>query len=572
MPVHCDVWAGFIFVNLAEEPPQSLREFLGPMITALDGYPFDRMTERYDFRADIGCNWKVFADAFQEYYHVPMLHPQEATPATRAQIQSWASRRPTTSSTDPIAWSAPRARPGASGRPTTSTRSRSPPAAACSGRGTSPISARTSPVSTRARSTKWAMSNFQIFPNLEILIWETGWYLVYRYWPTSHNTHRFEGTLFFAPSKTASDRAARECAVVMFKEFALQDAGTLKGTQHALESRAARDDFPLCDQEILVRHLHKSVGDWVSGLPAERARRSPCLSPSSPIVRGARALRPDVVPGDRVRALCARMASTMDEMRELYDAAFPKIGEALAYCDEFPLDDMPDEPATCSSSCTRPSWWRCASRSGTSPGSINGADARLDRDRRAAPVTERGFELSCGLPPGPDFADLAVLAEELGYARVWIFDSAPLWEDPFVHLALAAERTTPHRPRHRRARPHAAVGHDHGVGNRHHRPDLRRPLPRLLRDRVHRPLGAGPAADDARRPRRLRHRAAPAARRRDRDRRRRGGPDAPRRRLGRAPPDRGAALAQRLRPPRQRARATSRTASSGRRTRRCPRR
>jgi 5,10-methylenetetrahydromethanopterin reductase len=53
-----------------------------------------------------------------------------------------------------------------------------------------------------------------------------------------------------------------------------------------------------------------------------------------------------------------------------------------------------------------------------------------------------GPELSCGLPPGPDFADLAVLAEELGYARVWIYDSAPLWEDPFVHLALAAERTT----------------------------------------------------------------------------------------------------------------------------------
>jgi 5,10-methylenetetrahydromethanopterin reductase len=52
------------------------------------------------------------------------------------------------------------------------------------------------------------------------------------------------------------------------------------------------------------------------------------------------------------------------------------------------------------------------------------------------------IELSCGLPPGPDFADLAVLAEELGYTRVWIFDSAPLWEDPFVHLALAASRTT----------------------------------------------------------------------------------------------------------------------------------
>lgn len=51
------------------------------------------------------------------------------------------------------------------------------------------------------------------------------------------------------------------------------------------------------------------------------------------------------------------------------------------------------------------------------------------------------MELSCGLPPSPDFADLCVLAEDLGYARVWIFDSAPLWEDPFAHLALAATRT-----------------------------------------------------------------------------------------------------------------------------------
>ncbi|MFF9204594.1 LLM class flavin-dependent oxidoreductase [Streptomyces sp. NPDC014986] len=50
--------------------------------------------------------------------------------------------------------------------------------------------------------------------------------------------------------------------------------------------------------------------------------------------------------------------------------------------------------------------------------------------------------LSCGLPPGPDFAELAALAERLGYHRVWIYDSAPLWEDCFVHLALAAERTT----------------------------------------------------------------------------------------------------------------------------------
>jgi hypothetical protein len=35
--VHCDVWPEFIFMNLAEEPAQSFKEFLGPMIRALEG-------------------------------------------------------------------------------------------------------------------------------------------------------------------------------------------------------------------------------------------------------------------------------------------------------------------------------------------------------------------------------------------------------------------------------------------------------------------------------------------------------------------------------------------------------
>src|SRR4029453_17908739 len=28
VPLHCDVWNGFVFVNLADEPRQSLRDFL----------------------------------------------------------------------------------------------------------------------------------------------------------------------------------------------------------------------------------------------------------------------------------------------------------------------------------------------------------------------------------------------------------------------------------------------------------------------------------------------------------------------------------------------------------------
>jgi len=38
-----------------------------------------------------------------------------------------------------------------------------------------------------------------------------------------------------------------------------------------------------------------------------------------------------------------RMASSMDELQSVYDAVLPRVPEALAYCDKFPLDDMPDD-------------------------------------------------------------------------------------------------------------------------------------------------------------------------------------------------------------------------------------
>ena len=38
-----------------------------------------------------------------------------------------------------------------------------------------------------------------------------------------------------------------------------------------------------------------------------------------------------------------RMASTMADMQAFYDACFPRAEAAIAYCDRFPLDDLPDD-------------------------------------------------------------------------------------------------------------------------------------------------------------------------------------------------------------------------------------
>jgi hypothetical protein len=39
----------------------------------------------------------------------------------------------------------------------------------------------------------------------------------------------------------------------------------------------------------------------------------------------------------------ARMSTAMREMHDFYDAFFPRLEEAIEYCDKFPLDDLPDD-------------------------------------------------------------------------------------------------------------------------------------------------------------------------------------------------------------------------------------
>src|SRR5262249_4379662 len=262
VPVHCEVWAGFIFVNLAEEPDQSLQEFLGPMITALEGYPFDRMTARWSYQAPVQANWKLYMDAFQEFYHAPVLHAKQSPKAFSALAQQAGFEAPhyqidgphrlvTTSgirfwelSDEMIKPMDPITRNGLFG----------PWEQADLGE----LPAGLNP----ARCDPWGLDSFQVFPNFVILIWSQGWYLTYHYWPTSYNRHIFEGNIYFPPPKTPRERVGLEMAAVTFKEFALQDANTLEATQSMLESRAVQR-FPLNDQEVLCRHLHKVAGDWV---------------------------------------------------------------------------------------------------------------------------------------------------------------------------------------------------------------------------------------------------------------------------------------------------------------------
>ena len=268
--VQCEVWEGFIFVNLDPKNTTSLREYLGEFGKGLEGYPFDRMTQAHRYRAEVGSNWKLFVDAFTEFYHAPVLHAKQAVADESAKLQKYGY--------EALAY-------GIDG----------PHAVVSSWGGMSPpkdlnmvkpiervlrsglfgpwdkpdVGLDELPPSLNpARHRKWGLDSFLFYPNFMVLIWEPNWVLTYHYWPTSYNTHIFEGACYFVPPTNARERLAQELAVVTFKEYALQDGNTLEATQMMIESKTPVKQFPLNDQEILIRHLHHQVREDISDYEA----------------------------------------------------------------------------------------------------------------------------------------------------------------------------------------------------------------------------------------------------------------------------------------------------------------
>ncbi len=74
-PVACEVWQGFVWVNLAASPPPLL-DFLGPVADRLADYDLASYALEQDQTLDLDCNWKVGVDAFNEAYHLRAVHPQ----------------------------------------------------------------------------------------------------------------------------------------------------------------------------------------------------------------------------------------------------------------------------------------------------------------------------------------------------------------------------------------------------------------------------------------------------------------------------------------------------------------
>ena len=62
------------------------------------------MTHVYKYRADVGSNWKLFIDAFAEFYHAPVLHAKQATDEESRKLQGYGFEALAYRSTVRTAW------------------------------------------------------------------------------------------------------------------------------------------------------------------------------------------------------------------------------------------------------------------------------------------------------------------------------------------------------------------------------------------------------------------------------------------------------------------------------------
>lgn len=75
LPVRVAQWGPFIFATL-DPKTEPLSDYLGDLCRDYANYPFDELILVRRKKFNIKANWKLIAENFLEYYHLPWVHPE----------------------------------------------------------------------------------------------------------------------------------------------------------------------------------------------------------------------------------------------------------------------------------------------------------------------------------------------------------------------------------------------------------------------------------------------------------------------------------------------------------------
>ncbi|MGV2290449.1 SRPBCC family protein [Trinickia sp. YCB016] len=273
--VSCDVWQGFIFVNMETEPRLSLADFLRPMFGDIEGYPFDKLTTGFAWSTVVDCNWKLALDAFQEAYHVAYVHGHSIADAIDKSaggsmppldaLCGEFHRRLSLAGNQKSVYGNPKAvtSGGAAAEEALATAAKTRPISAAAlraGIGSAkhdfPLDALPSGINW-TKSPNWLFDINVVFPDFYLSL-RPNYCQAYNFRPIAHNKTLLEARVYYPEMTTAGGRFFLEYMKVALRDVLLEDLSTLERTQRAAET-GAKKHMILQDHELLVRHNYHVV-------------------------------------------------------------------------------------------------------------------------------------------------------------------------------------------------------------------------------------------------------------------------------------------------------------------------
>lgn len=256
IPVAVDVFEGFIFINLDPSPEQTLVEFLGPMADHLRGFPYHEFTTEYFYRAELNANWKVCLDAFSEAYHVLFVHAETVGKANVSAdnplslplgVELHGRHRSAQIYGNPNHTHSPTSKIAADYGITSLTR----------GQGLDTMPDHINP----HRSPDFNFDLSAVFPSFMVHL-RPGEYFTHNFWPLGPDRTLWEGRNYYRPAKDAGQRFSQEYSHLMRRNAWLEDTSTMEATHAGLASGALKN-FVVSDPEILIRHGHKVLDEYI---------------------------------------------------------------------------------------------------------------------------------------------------------------------------------------------------------------------------------------------------------------------------------------------------------------------
>ena len=263
-PVTTDIWNGFIFIHLDASPRESLRDYLGDIVTPLEDFPFEDRQYYFEYTAEIKANWKILVASFLEGFHGHTFHagnidrsPWVDNPYSHTFliklfekhrfISLGRSPEMNLSRMEQVAYSRMKAS------------------------GYDRIWARGMPQEQRDVKTKDARELFtdiyssfvihNIFPNLQLNTVGGLWYY-YQFWPLDLDRVLWQGRIYYPEPKTASDRFLVEFHKIKDRDILMED-GHVSELQQPIMEAGLLDKWILQDEEIAIQHFNKTIDDFI---------------------------------------------------------------------------------------------------------------------------------------------------------------------------------------------------------------------------------------------------------------------------------------------------------------------